>query len=401
MASILSDPNMMRYMGQMGLGLLSAGQAQPPGVNRYQGLMQSFNMANQNLMQSQLMDMRKEEYEEKKKERMSQKSALSKLFGGEDPPTDITWDQGRAGMSDDERLGLVGQVSPSAAISQMYAKQKDPTIKEFKQGKKIITARFVNGKWEKMAEAPRWDKSEGQTQLNQEIAYYDSIGMPRNWGRDLAYGMVQVTQDKLGNPVIVNKRTKETVPVKGQAPQPTEQPTGLPTEEPSPEEELPVPSIEGAGAAFGGSGMLSHGIATAAGMVGIPAFEDAERARSDIEAGKTFTGVVLARDFGDRTTNQLRDQVLSLLPDPGQLTTGDQRAKLNLESALGIMRSALAREKAIQQSPGDYQAKTLDRANQSIPEMEMLIKMWEGALENWGGTDVDPQDAPVKFRALD
>jgi hypothetical protein len=124
MTSFLSDPNMMRYMGQMGLGLLAAGQPQPPGVNRYHGLMSSFNQANQGLLQSRLMDMKMEEYEEKKKDRMSQKSALSTLFGGPDPSTGITWDQGRAGMSDDERLGLVGQVAPEAAMSQMYAKER-------------------------------------------------------------------------------------------------------------------------------------------------------------------------------------------------------------------------------------------------------------------------------------
>ena len=122
MASFLDDPNMQRYMGQIGLGVMASAQAQPYGVNRYSLIQNAMQQANQGLMQSRMYDMQKEQYDERKKDRMSQKSALSKLFGGPDPATGITWDQGREGMSDAETMSLVGQVSPEAAITQMLPK---------------------------------------------------------------------------------------------------------------------------------------------------------------------------------------------------------------------------------------------------------------------------------------
>lgn len=120
MASFLDDPNNRQYMGTMGMGLMASAQPQPYGVNRYSLIQNAMQQANQGLMQSRMYDMQKEQYDEKKKDRMSQKTALSKLFGGEDPSTGITWNQGRAGMSDEEKMGLVGQVAPEAAVRQMF-----------------------------------------------------------------------------------------------------------------------------------------------------------------------------------------------------------------------------------------------------------------------------------------
>ena len=169
MASILSDPNMMRYMGQMGLGLLSAGQAQPPGVNRYQGLMQSFNMANQNLMQSQLMDMRTEERKEKKEEREKRAAARDRFFDAAEnkPITDayfaqqgpggpmdagVDWSVAQGQPVDPMRrpsaapgpsMRDLAQFAPEAAVGQMLAKEKPnrftlgPGQRRYEDGKEV------------------------------------------------------------------------------------------------------------------------------------------------------------------------------------------------------------------------------------------------------------------------
>ena len=208
MASILSDPNMMRYMGQMGLGLLAAGQAQPPGVNRYQGLMQSFNMANQGLLQSQLMDMKKEEYEEKKKDRMSQKSALSELVGGYDPKTEIDWESGRAGMTPGQAQQTMFRAFPEqsgAAMAQnMFPKGPEATaaVKDaIAIGLKPGTPEFTNYMRERTL--PSRQMSQSMYKVQDESSptgwsYADRLGNPSIKGAPPPGGQ-EITVDKDGN----------------------------------------------------------------------------------------------------------------------------------------------------------------------------------------------------------
>lgn len=183
MASFMDNPYMGQYMGQMGLGLLAASQPQPYGVNRYSLIQNSMNQANQNLMRQQMFDMQKEEYEEKKKERNKIKTAQSKLFGGEDPSTDITWETGRQGMSPEETMAAVGQVAPEAAIERMLAKPQAPGKPYLVQegDKKVYYRDIPDGqggfKTEKVAEGPAWkpaEKSgvESVTLRNQDTGQY-------------------------------------------------------------------------------------------------------------------------------------------------------------------------------------------------------------------------------------
>jgi hypothetical protein len=154
MFDFMENPHMGQYMGQMGMGLLAASQPQPYGVNRYSLIQNSMNQANQNLMRQQMFDMQKEEYEEKKKERMKQRSAIENLSsrlttdewsaqqplgdprtaaglpGGQVGPGSITWKSPRQkppAMSQSELLAGAMQVDPGAALSSMLAKPKTTT----------------------------------------------------------------------------------------------------------------------------------------------------------------------------------------------------------------------------------------------------------------------------------
>ena len=145
---LFGDP----YGAQIGLGLLAAAQPQPPGQNRYSMLMGTMNQANQNRMQSQLFKMRVEEQERKKKERTGKQEALSTLIGGFQPSTDITWNQGRTGMTGDQRMSLLGQADPETFTKEMlgreFAVPKEPTT-TYKNwlpdgSEKALTSRMTN-----------------------------------------------------------------------------------------------------------------------------------------------------------------------------------------------------------------------------------------------------------------
>lgn len=162
MVSFIDDPNKMNYMGQMGMGLLAASQPQPYGVNRYSLLMNAMGRANQDYMQRQLFDMKKQEYEDQLKERDSKKAALAKLFGGPDPSTGITWDAGREGMSDSEKMGIVGQVAPGAAIGKMLEKPAAPARPYMVQkGREKVWYRdLADGTREELGRGPAFKPSE-------------------------------------------------------------------------------------------------------------------------------------------------------------------------------------------------------------------------------------------------
>ena len=132
MASFLDDPYKMQYLGQVGLGLMQAAQPAPYGVNRMSYVTQAVNTANQNMRMSQLFDMKMKDREEEKAEKAAQKTAMSSLIEGQDPSTGITWDTGRAGLMDNDRMSLMAQANPEMfsqlIMKQAFAGQADPEI---------------------------------------------------------------------------------------------------------------------------------------------------------------------------------------------------------------------------------------------------------------------------------
>jgi hypothetical protein len=119
-------------MGTMGLGILGAAQAQPYGVNRYSLIQNAMQQANQGLMQSRMYDMQKEQYDERKKDRMSQKSALAELVGGYDPKTGIDWETGRAGTTPGQQQQTAIRAFPeqagAAMVQSMFPTPTKPKI---------------------------------------------------------------------------------------------------------------------------------------------------------------------------------------------------------------------------------------------------------------------------------
>jgi hypothetical protein len=159
MPSMLDDYRKMmlwQNIGRIGQGLLMAGaQGRPLG----QGL--AMGMANMQPMPG-LSDLYKiEESQRKAEQEKQQGTALSKLFGGRDPQTGITWNQGRPGLlGKPQGLGLMAQAYPEKAASAYFEsmKPKDPLIRDFKAGDEFVTKRYNRdtGQWEEMGRAPRY-----------------------------------------------------------------------------------------------------------------------------------------------------------------------------------------------------------------------------------------------------
>jgi hypothetical protein len=137
-------------------------------------------------------------FQQQQKRQQAQDVARSKLMGGHDPQTGITWNQGRpAGMMDDsERTGLMFQAAPDAMLGamakQMLASPKErrivkgadglnyyadtservlpgvqpsakpPATRTVKQGDKTYTEEWDanEGVYKRIAEAPRYKPGE-------------------------------------------------------------------------------------------------------------------------------------------------------------------------------------------------------------------------------------------------
>lgn len=130
-------------------------------------------------------------------EQQRRQTATSKLFGGRDPRTGITWNQGRpeqlqqiagdpSAPFESRRASMMGlsqvpsllaRANPEKAVEAMIAQQfprptapKDPAVREFKEGDKYVTKQLnrTTGQWEKVGEAPRYKPPE--TNINVEPA---------------------------------------------------------------------------------------------------------------------------------------------------------------------------------------------------------------------------------------
>lgn len=167
------------------------------------------------------------------------KSATSKLFGGTDPRTGITWNQGRPGQLADiaanpqtppeaRRASLMGlgqtpslltQANPEQAVEAMIAQQfpkptaaKDPLTRDFKEGDEFITKQYnrVNGEWEEVSRAPRYKPDVSVNVQPADLSGLSNLMTKTQRGKEIAAlreNQVQAVQMvKQGSSLISNLR---------------------------------------------------------------------------------------------------------------------------------------------------------------------------------------------------
>lgn len=137
MPSFFDDPYKMQWLNQIGMGMLQAAQPQPYGSNRMTYVSNALNSANQNMRQSQLFDMQKRDYEERRAEKASREQATERLgsgfmsdawtaqqglgAAGLDPATGIDWQSQRQPslMDDGQKMSLMAQANPDMFAEAM------------------------------------------------------------------------------------------------------------------------------------------------------------------------------------------------------------------------------------------------------------------------------------------
>lgn len=150
MASLFDDPYKMQFLNRMGVGLLQASQPAPSGFNRMSYVSNALSAANENMRQSQLFDMKKQDYEERRAEKAARKEAAERLGGGLesnawaahqglgtaglDPATGIDWESARQPslMDDNQAMSLMAQANPDMFTELMMRRQfatpAEPTL---------------------------------------------------------------------------------------------------------------------------------------------------------------------------------------------------------------------------------------------------------------------------------
>ena len=163
----------------MGMGLMQAAQPAPYGVNRMSYISNAMQAANQNMRESQLFAMRKKEYEEERAEKAARKTAVSKLIGGPDPSTGITWETGRQGLMDGDRMSLMAQANPEL-FTEMMTRQAfapPPTQTPYTLGPG--QRRFGPGGEEVAAVPPRPEKPEAVSAITLEHPSQGTVTLNR------------------------------------------------------------------------------------------------------------------------------------------------------------------------------------------------------------------------------
>ena len=360
MASLFDKPYVPQYLGQLGVGLLAAAQPQPYGRNRYSFLMRAVNQANQGLMQSRAFNLQKRQIDEERDKRQSQEQAQSTLYGGLDPTTGITWDTGRQGLMDNERLSLMAQASPEA-FNQLMLERTFP---------KPVEQTYTYGN------------------------FVPEDGDP-----------VAARRPTKGGPIETTGPTGGFAPITGPGVFRTQQETGGPSDyrriapvgEMGPTQ-TPEPGFEGdPSEAFGIPGKFKGIVNWLSGQVGTTVFKDALQSTQAIEKLNADTELQMSHLKSERDSVYAKKIIKDMLPKPPW--GSDEAAHASYKEVVSQLRKDLTRNERIAYSqPGEFKEQAVSDARENVLIYQDLLSGYQEILDKWDTTS--PGSPPPGIRII-